>query len=154
VVFLLLSLAALGQAQPPTTSGGSGEALLNLHNTVAVHGYDVVAYFTQNRPVPGNRRITQRLGMATYYFASRQNRYTFLENAPMYQPQMGGFCATSMAMGRLEDINPSVFLIYRGKLYLFRDEAALDMFLRSPERTIYQASQNYFEMARRHRSIY
>ena len=43
-------LATVASAQPPaTTSGGSGMALLNLQNSVALHGYDPVAYFTRNR---------------------------------------------------------------------------------------------------------
>ena len=45
---------ALAQA-PPTTSGGSGMALLNLENTVALHGYDPVAYFTDNEAVKGSK---------------------------------------------------------------------------------------------------
>ena len=64
-----LAATALAQA-PPTTSGGSGMALLNLDNTVALHGYDPVAYFTDNEAVKGNKRILERLGGATYYFAS------------------------------------------------------------------------------------
>ena len=52
----MLALAATAMAQPPpTTSGGSGMALLNLDNTVALHGYDPVAYFTRNRAVKGNK---------------------------------------------------------------------------------------------------
>lgn len=46
---LVLGLALAAPAQsPPTTSGESGMALLNLDNTVALHGYDPVAYFTDN----------------------------------------------------------------------------------------------------------
>ena len=75
-----LALAAMAQA-PPTTSGGSGMALLNLDNTVALHGYDPVAYFTDNEAVKGNKRILERLGGATYYFASGGSRYEFLRDA-------------------------------------------------------------------------
>ena len=112
-------------AQAPTTSGGSGMALLNLENTVALHGYDAVAYFERERAVRGNKRILERVGGATYFFASRASRYTFLQNAPAYQPQFGGYCATSMARGRLEDIDPEIFVIFDGKLYLFKDDEAL-----------------------------
>jgi hypothetical protein len=160
---LALCLAAAVQAQPPpvfptqpppTTSGGSGMALLNLDNTVALHGYDPVAYFSRNRAVRGNKRIHERLGGATYYFASRANRYTFLEDAPRYQPQMGGYCVTSLALGRLEDINPEIFLIFEGKLYLFKDEEARARFLDDSRRTIFEARRNYFRMAQRQREFY
>ena len=60
---LVGGLAATAVAQtPPTTSGGSGQALLNLDNTMALHGYDPVAYFTDNRAVKGSQRILPRLG--------------------------------------------------------------------------------------------
>jgi YHS domain-containing protein len=151
---MLLCLTAAAQAQAPTTSGGSGQALLNLDNTVALHGYDPVAYFTKNRAVRGRKWILERLGGATYYFASRANRYTFLGDAPRYQPQVGGYCVTSMAAGRLEDIDPHVFLIYEGKLYLFHDGEAMNVFLNNPRRIIYEATQNYFRMAQRQRRYY
>jgi len=157
VLACLLALclyAAAQKAPPPTTSGGSGEALLNLDNTVAVHGYDPMAYFTQNRAIKGNKRINERVGSATYYFHSRASRYEFLGNAPQYQPQLGGYCATSMSVGRLEDINPHIFTIYRGKLYLFRDAEAQGLFTANPERTIREAIHNYFELAKQKRERY
>ena len=82
----------------------------------------------------GNKRILERLGGATYYFASRASRYTFLGNAPKYQPQFGGYCATSMAQGRLEDINPESFAIFEGKLYLFKDDGGPGPISERPER--------------------
>jgi hypothetical protein len=146
--------AAAQKYPPPTTSGGSGGALLNLDNTVAVHGYDPMAYFTAHRAVKGNKRIHERVGSATYYFRSRGSRYEFLGNAPQYQPQFGGYCATSMSFGRLEDIDPQVFTIYNNKLYLFRDAEAQARFLANPERTIQNARAHYFELARQKRERY
>ncbi len=156
IIFMLalVLLAAAAPAQPPTTSGGSGMALLNLDNTVALHGYDPMGYFEQGRPVKGNRRILERVGGATYYFASRASRYAFLGDAPRYQPQFGGYCATSMAQGRAEDIDPESFTIFDGKLYLFKDDAARSRFLSDPRGIIAAASHNYFEMARRQRTYY
>jgi YHS domain-containing protein len=152
---LVFGLVATAPAQPPpTTSGGSGMALLNLDNTVALHGYDPMAYFTRNRAVKGNKRILERLGGATYYFASRGSRYEFLRDAPRYQPQFGGYCAASLARGRLEDINPRLFVIYDGKLYLFSHPEAEAMFLRDPRRTIYEAREHYFRIATQQRSTY
>jgi len=152
---MVLGLAVAAMAQPPpTTSGGSGQALLNLDNTVALHGYDPVAYFMENRAVKGNRRILERLGSATYYFASRRSRYEFLGDAPRYQPQFGGYCATSLAMGRLEDINPHLFVIFEGKLYLFNNPDAEAGFLRDPRRIAQEAQQHYFRLASQQRRFY
>lgn len=153
VLGLTLTAAALAQA-PPTTSGGSGMALLNLENTVALHGYDPVAYFVDNEAVRGNKRILERLGGATYYFASRGSRYEFLRDATRYQPQFGGYCAASLAMGRLEDINPHLFVIFEGKLYLFNNPEVQAVFMRDPRRSIYEARQHYFSLATQRRSTY
>jgi YHS domain-containing protein len=147
-------VGAAGAQMPPTTSGGSGMALLNLEDSVALHGYDAVAYFTRNRAVKGSRRIIERLGGAQYQFASRGNRYEFLRDAPRYQPQFGGYCATSLATGRLEDINPELFVIYEGKLFLFNNPEAQARFLANPGRIIYEARQHYFKLATQQRSTY
>jgi YHS domain-containing protein len=152
---LWFGLVATAPAQlPPTTSGGSGQALLNLDNTVALHGYDPVPYFTDHEAVRGNKRILERLGGATYYFASRGHRYEFLRDAPRYQPQFGGYCAASLAMGRLEDINPHLFVIYEGKLYLFNNPEIMAVFMRDPRRNIFEARQHYFKIAAARRSTY
>lgn len=153
VVVLGLAAAAMGQS-PPTTSGGSGMSLLNLDNTVALHGYDPVAYFIDNEAVRGNKRILERLGGATYYFASRGSRYEFLRDATRYQPQFGGYCAASMATGRLEDINPHLFVIYEGKLYLFNNPEAEARFMSDPRRVVHEAREHYFNIASQQRSTY
>jgi hypothetical protein len=152
-LWVLLCLAAAAQAQK-STSGGSGQALLNLDNTVALHGYDPVAYFEDNEAVQGKKSIFERLGGATYWFSSRASRYAFLKNAPKYQPQFGGYCATSLAAGRLEDINPDEFAIYNGKLFLFRDGGARNVFLSDPARISYQATQQFFRIASQQRQNY
>jgi YHS domain-containing protein len=147
-------VAAVSAQQPPTTSGGSGMALLNLENSIALHGYDPVAYFTRNRAVKGSKRIIERLGGAEYHFASSGDRYEFLGDAPRYQPQFGGYCATSLVMGRLEDIDPELFVIYDGKLYLFNSLDTQAVFLRDPRRIIYEAKEHYFKLASQQRSTY
>ena len=149
-----LAAAAGAQPPPPTTSGGSGMALLNLDNSVALHGYDPVAYFTRNRAMKGSKRIIERIGGAQYQFASSGDRYEFLRDAPRYQPQFGGYCAASMAMGRLEDINPRLFVIYEGKLYLFSNPEAEARFMSDPRRVVHEARQHYFDIASKQRSTY
>lgn len=154
-LLLVGGLVASALARPPaTTSGGSGMALLNLEDSIALHGYDPVAYFTDDEAVKGSKRIIERLGGAEYHFASSGNRYEFLGNAPRYQPQFGGYCATSMAMGRLEDINPNLFIIYDNKLYLFNNTDARNMFQRDPRRIIADAREQYFKLATQQRGTY
>jgi hypothetical protein len=51
-----------------------------------------------------------------------------------------------MARGRLEDINPHLFVIFEGRLYLFNHPEAQAMFLQDPHRLIYEARQHYFRI--------
>ena len=91
---------------------------VNLVDGVAVHGYDVVAYFTEGKPVEGNGDFTATHDGATYQFSSADNRDKFVENPAAYAPQYGGYCAFGTAMGRKFDGDPTAWRIVDDKLYL------------------------------------
>jgi|GEM_PF-1378447 len=151
MLFLLILTGSAG-AQWTTGAGGAGASLINLDSrVVAVKGYDPVAYFLEGRARKGSRHILERVGNATYHFASRANKITFLRDAPRFQPQFGGFCAASMARGYVEDINPQIFAIYDNRLYLFKDEAGREWFWRNPADTVHRATENYLEKQKQHR---
>ena len=57
-------------------------------------------------------------------------------------------------MGRLEDINPHLFVIYEGKLYLFNNPEVEAVFMRDPPRNAAEARQHYFKIAAERRSTY
>ena len=67
---------------------------------LAVHGYDVVAYFTVGRPTVGNSKFSVVHNDATYRFASAAHRDAFKADPNKYLPQYGGFCAYGVAVGR------------------------------------------------------
>ncbi len=85
----------------------------------AASGYDVVAYFTQSRPVKGSRSITADYKGATWRFASEENRELFIADPERYAPQFGGYCAYAVAIGSLNvSTVPEAWKIVDGKLYL------------------------------------
>jgi YHS domain-containing protein len=93
---------------------------INANNTVAVEGYDLVAYFTQNKAVQGKATYTAVLSGIKYYFSSNANKELFLKNPTSYLPQYGGWCAFAMGdSGEKVEIDPGTFKILNGKLYLF-----------------------------------
>ena len=56
---------------------------------------------------------------ATYYFSSEGNKILF-EGAPQkFTPQYGGFCAVAVSEGKTFPIDPHVYTIEDGNLYLF-----------------------------------
>lgn len=85
---------------------------------VAVDGFDPVAYFTQNMPVPGDEAITTDYRGATWRFASQQNRDAFVADPERYAPQYGGYCAYAVASGYTAKADPQAWKIVDGKLYL------------------------------------
>jgi len=86
---------------------------------VAVDGYDSTAYFKQSRPVEGMRDYRFEWKGAVWRFADAKSRDLFAAAPDSYAPQYGGYCSNQMSLGNLSDIDPGVWLIYEGKLYLF-----------------------------------
>src|SRR5258706_2329651 len=77
----------------------------------AIHGYDPVAYFTENKPVKGNEKITFMWKGAIWYFSNNQNREVFKANPEKYAPQYGGYCAYGMADGHKASTSPDAWTI-------------------------------------------
>lgn len=93
----------------------------------ALSGYDPVAYFdlkqapvghAQPAAVPGKSEITAEWNGATWAFASKEHRDTFLANPAAYAPQYDGHCAYGVSKGGKVPGNPNLWRIVDGKLYL------------------------------------
>ena len=87
---------------------------------VAIQGYDVVAYFTQNEAVRGSKKFSSTNNGVNYWFTSATNRQKFEENPDKYTPQYGGWCAFAMgAKNAKVPSDPKTFKLNNGKLYVF-----------------------------------
>ena len=117
---LLLGIAALAPA---------GSALANDEINVstgatlagpglAAHGYDVVAFFTEGKPVIGSDAYALAYHGGAYRFASQADLDAFKANPAKYEPAFGGFCAYGAALGKKFDGDPRFWKIVDGKLYL------------------------------------
>lgn len=85
---------------------------------IAINGTDPVAYFAENRPVPGAAGITADWMGATFRFASAANRDRFLSDPEAYAPRFGGWCAYAVAGNYVAPTLPEAFTIWQGRLYL------------------------------------
>jgi YHS domain-containing protein len=122
LVALITAAVALpaSSAQPPyntllrdTPAEGRGD--------VAIRGYDMVAYFTQNKAVPGTDAfVTEWMG-AKWRFASQQHLDRFKASPAQYAPQYGGYCAYGVSQGYLVKVDPEQWSVIDGKLYLNYD---------------------------------
>jgi YHS domain-containing protein len=113
---------------------------------VILKGYDVVAYFSQNKAVKGNSQYESVYQGAKYYFSSAANKTIFTKNPPKYIPQYGAFCADGLLEGKLEDVDPKVFFIRHGKLYFCSSTAELKAFRAKDEEDIVAANRNWEQL--------
>lgn len=114
----LLSMGLALAIVPVAVQMAAGETEVNIVEGYAVHGYDVVAYFKQGKPVAGDSRFTAQHEGVTYRFSSAEHRDAFTSDPASYAPQYGGYCAFGAAMGRKFDGDPNAWAIVDGKLYL------------------------------------
>ena len=123
-----------------------GAHKLNLDSQgVILKGYDPVAYFTQKKAVKGAPRYKVSHQGATYYFSSAANLATFKGNPSKYAPQYGGFCANGMKDRHAVDIDPTVFFIIKGKLYVCASPDAEKEFRSNERENIKNADRNWDE---------
>ncbi|MBK9794309.1 MAG: YHS domain protein [Sphingobacteriales bacterium] len=117
--FLFLVFAFLTVAVNAQTSGLRTKHF-NIEKSVAIKGYDPVAYFIQNKAVKGNKNLAVSIDGVIYYCSSQTNKDLLVKTPSKYEPQYGGWCAYAMgAKGTKVEIDPETFKILDGKLYLF-----------------------------------
>jgi len=116
-VVAALSLLVLTAADLPAQST-TPKTAYNTTRGVALDGSDVVAYFTEGRPVKGSPSFTHTWEQATWRFASAGHRDAFAAAPEKYAPQFGGFCAYGVSRGYAVDIDPNAWTIVDGRLYL------------------------------------
>jgi|ERR1700722_17810680 len=110
---------------------------------VILKGYDPVAYFTQKKAVKGSPKYQTTYQGATYYFSSAADLTTFKKSPSKYVPQYGGFCANGMANRKASDIDPSVFFVIKGKLYVCASPEAEKEFQSNVEGNVKKADDNW-----------
>lgn len=93
-----------------------------LFGSLAVDGYDVVAYFTDGKPVKGAAEHRLEWNGAVWRFASAEHRAMFEREPEKYAPAYGGYCAWAVANGYTADTDPEAWAIVDGRLYLNYDK--------------------------------
>jgi YHS domain-containing protein len=118
--FATLALST-GAAQAVKQTGGEYNTL---YAGLGAKGYDVVAYFTDGKPILGTADFEAVHGGVTWRFASQTHLEMFEADPAKYAPQYGGFCAWGVAQGKLFDVDPvNGWKIVDGRLYMnFNDD--------------------------------
>lgn len=118
VATLLMAFAITSCGLIPSQASSKIDAVNVDDNTLAIKGYDPVAYFTLNTPTQGKQEYAANYEGATYWFSRSEHQKMFQSNPAKYAPQYGGYCAYGVSKGYKYDTDPEAFAVVDGKLYL------------------------------------
>lgn len=113
----LLAAATVPMAAPPARAA-EDPVYTGFLSSLAVDGYDPVAYFEQGKPVEGSPQFESAYKGATWRFASAANKAAFDADPAKYAPQYGGYCAWAVSQGYTAKGDPAYWRIVEDKLYL------------------------------------
>jgi len=92
--------------------------------SMAIDGYDPVAYYTMGRAVRGSENFSYSWLGANWQFVNAEHQKLFAEDPLTYAPQYGGYCSdANLSHG---EVNPMAFRIVNNRLYLFYREETAD----------------------------
>ena len=143
---ILLFLAFVAGSQLVLAAAQPGGSVNKGEDGVAVKGYDVVAYFDQEKPMKGDPRYSYEYKGAKYNFVSTEHLALFAKGPEAYLPQYGGYCAVGTSMGHKADIDPESWAVIDGKLYLNSSKGAQKLFDKDPQSSIKKADQNWVKL--------
>lgn len=112
-------------------------------SSLAVSGYDPVAYFKDGKPVEGDSAFEHEWNGATWRFASQANLDAFKANPEAYAPQYGGYCAWAVSQGYTASATPEAWRIVDGKLYLNYSKSVQATWVQDVPGNIAKADKNW-----------
>ena len=115
---VLLAAVVLTVVAPAAARAAEAPVYTGFLSSLAVNGYDPVAYFTEGRPVEGSSAFESTYKGATWRFASAAHKAAFDADPARYAPQYGGYCAWAVSQGYTAKGDPANWRIVDGKLYL------------------------------------
>jgi YHS domain-containing protein len=134
-VFLAMYFAATAQ-----------KSEIFVKDSFAINGYDVVAYFSEAKPVKGSTEVSVTYKEVTWLFANKANADLFKANPEKYEPQYGGYCAYGCSEGHKAKTSPDAWTIVNGKLYLNYNVNVKELWNKDQEGNIKKANVNWLKI--------
>ena len=125
---LVCGLAASAQADRahPRWAGGA----------VQIRGYDTTAYFRSGKPAKGQAGHVVKWNSGTWHFATPQEAAQFKAAPSTFTPRFGAYCTGGLSQKHVVNGNPTIWRLYKGRLYMFYAHAGARRFDRNPEGVI------------------
>jgi YHS domain-containing protein len=140
VAALLIGLAAAGQT---AVAKDKVAPVFAPDTTVAIRGYDPVAYFKDSKPVKGSPQFSAQWMGATWQFSTAENRDSFKQAPEKYAPQFGGYCAWAVGHNYTASTDPDAWKIVDGKLYLNYSKSVQEKWEQERAKWITEADRNW-----------
>ncbi len=106
-------------------------------------GYCVVCYQTADKAVKGSEKFSTDYQGKTYYFADQGALDTFKKSPAKYVPEYDGWCAYGVTFGKKIPVDPTVFSVVDGKLYLNKNKKVGKIFEKDTEKNIEKADTEW-----------
>lgn len=141
---LLLSAAVLaGLAISTDARAEAGD------RSLAIMGYDPVAYFTKSRAMVGDKRFELEWDGSVYRFISARHREMFKTDPERYAPQYRGLCAMGLGVkGYKVQAHPENWVIHDGRLYITQRSFGPPGFRKAPKRWSAKAAEHLAALER------
>nr|WP_175582294.1 YHS domain-containing (seleno)protein [Phaeobacter sp. HF9A] len=141
VAVALLTLATGMRAE-------AGTLYISAEDGVAIGGYDPVSFFVAEGPTRGERSHAVMWKGAIWLFHSAEHRSRFESNPRAYAPRYGGHCAYGIAKGRIYHGDPQAWEIVDGRLYLFHNPRAEELWMAQQQGMIEAAREVWPQIMR------
>ncbi len=106
-------------------------------DVVELQGYCPVAYHKMGKAVMGNPEFRAEYNGKTFFFVKAKARDVFLKHPQKFLPALDGKCIVcKVKMHKDVPGNPTIFSVYKGKVYLFASEEQKRAFDENPERFV------------------
>lgn len=112
-------------------------------NKDAMQGHDTVAYFTVGKPVKGSEQYSTMHKGARWLFSSEENLQAFIASPEQYMPQYGGYCAFSVAKGKLVKGDAKLWVVVDEKLYVNYNKGIHKLWLKRPGKMIKKGNSKW-----------
>jgi len=108
-----------------------------------LEGYCPVAYIDANKAIEGKPEHSANYKGKVYHFVNDEALQAFRKDPEKYLPEYAGWCAYGMAFGKKVEIDPEVFTVVDGKLYLNKNRAIGEKFEEDPQGWIAKADEEW-----------
>jgi hypothetical protein len=143
VLGLLLGVL-LGAISPPALRAVTTErVVVDRHTGLALYGVDPVGYFTDRKPVPGRSDFELSHAGAIWRFHNEGNRAAFAADPHVYMPRYGGYDPVGVSRGLATPGFPTLWVVFKERLYLFYTAEARQIFVADPAPVIASASARW-----------